>query len=1387
MKFITTIFIICLSYLSLSAQNILMQEGSFDLCTGTFFDSGGAGGDYNTSESFTLTLCPDGSNLQTVLEFSSFDLANDGDDQMTIYDADNPDPGAILGTFTGTLAGNPELNFIAATNANTSGCLTIVFESNTFFNATGWDAAISCRPPCQTITPEVADISPICNTNSSGQQFVPVNQPITFVGDATTSSGVTNDLTYEWDFQGTILSGQTVNQTFNNPGTIDASLTVTDSFGCFETINFTITVGDNLIIVDDNNFTLDQLVSEVLIQGECALVDNINSPLSAQASNAGFDSYGYFNKGCSNFPFEEGIVLSSEGVSGIPTGLPSENPFGPGDPDLSALGGGNTNDATVIEFEFTPFVDQIQFNYMFASDEYNFPSLSFVCSFADTFAFILSGPGISNTNDYDHDANPATPDLTLDLGGLNIALVPGTTVPVSAVNVHTNTSCAAGSLGEFAFPQFFDNTNVPPPYHKYDGQMRVLTAQADVIPGQVYTIKLAISDFSDSILNSAVFLEGGSFELGVNLGDDIVACEGEVETIEVFNGQTPPGFTFEWTQDGVIIPGENEPTLDVTETGEYCVIPTSSLVDCDDTEDCINVQFIPIFDENDDLSENLDIFECTSGSVPTFDLTQNIDTILDNLSNDFTDDFPDFETENPGLDPFEVTFYTSQQDAIDGINPITNPDTFTPPNVPFTIYYTVGDNLGEGCLSDVFSFVIDGFSPDIGQLNDLEACDEDADGIAVFDLTENDSNALNGENPNDIDISYHVSNQDAVDATNPISNPQAFENTSNPQTIWVRHDNNLFTDCFDVDSFQITPVLNPVINTPPQNLTLCGDFTLTQTFNMIQNDADALGIANPGDAVLTYHNTQADADAGTNAIANPANYTPANNPETIFIRAENIADSNCFSTTSFILEIFDVETNLLEDLEKCAQTGNSGQTEFDLTAQNSSVFGTNQNSTTHSISYHISQADADGGVNPIATPNNYTSTDSPQTIWVRVQNNDDPSCYALESFNLIVIEQPEIVNNPIDLSLCGDFTNSQIFDLTQNNAGILGILNPTETLLSYHNTQADADDGTNAIVDPNNYSPTNNPETIFVRTENINNSNCFATASFSIQIFDVEANQPQDIVVCAPTGDTGQTQFDLTQQNNVVFGPNQDTTTHSISYHTSDDDAQNGDSPILNPNNYTNTTNPEPIWVRIQNNGNPSCFSVVSFQLSVTEESEILNPPVTLSQCSDFTATPVFDLTQYDAANLGILNAGETQITYHNTAADANTGDNPIPNPANYQPANAQEDIFIRAANVNDDSCFVTTSFSIEVFNVEILPANNIENCDDGAGTATSSFDLTSNTVTVLGPNQNSSTHNVTYHETQPDATGGVNPIGDPTTYQNTSNPQTIWVRVENQGDTSCF
>ncbi|RRO25633.1 choice-of-anchor L domain-containing protein [Flavobacteriaceae bacterium 14752] len=263
----------------------------------------------------------------------------------------------------------------------------------------------------------------------------------------------------------------------------------------------------------NDSLTLNEVLEFMVEDLDCASISNITSPNNAQMHNQGFSSYGSFQvQNEPNFPFDSGIVLSTTSVSDLENITNNGDSQWPGDSDLAALiqEPGNTHNATVIEFDFIPFREELKVDYLLASDEYPV----FVCDFADTFAFIISGPGISNVNPYDHDANPNTPEVNLDLGGLNIATLPGTTIPVNPTNIHDMTTDCTGSMGEFAVPQFFDAQAFDNNIISFTGQTLPLTAKVDLIPGQTYHIELKIADRGDTVLNSAVFIDADSFEMG---------------------------------------------------------------------------------------------------------------------------------------------------------------------------------------------------------------------------------------------------------------------------------------------------------------------------------------------------------------------------------------------------------------------------------------------------------------------------------------------------------------------------------------------------------------------------------------------------------------------------------------------------------------------------------------------------------------------------------------------------------------------------------------------------------------------------------------------------------------------------------------------------------
>ena len=455
-------------------------------------------------------------------------------------------------------------------------------------------------------------------------------------------------------------------------------------------------------------YTVEELVTDVLIDSQCNQAFNITSSTGSDFGST--NGIGYFEANGSSWPFENGLIMTSGDVANAPgpeSGVLLDGTYAwPGDGDLEAfipgLNAGDTNNASIIEFEFVPVSNSMSFDFIFAAEEYG----TFQCTFTDAFAFLLTDSAGNTTN---------------------LAIVPGTDDPISVLTVRDDQyNGACESVNEEWFANYYGPGGLPPLTSptNFIGHTEVMTASATVIPNEVYTIKLVVADDGDTIYDSAVFIDGGSFDIGqLDLGEDILVssgnalCEGQEIVLDA--GALPNNSTIEWFMDGTLMEGETGVTLTVTETAFYSAIITVDNTDCSYGDDIL-VEFFqsPVISPVEDA-----IIKCANEGYTLEVNIENSDQ-LNSLTYIWTLDGIDLQTGT------ENTYYLDEMNEESGEFTVTVFDDITYCWSSTTINVNFYEN----------SYCVDlpqGLSPNGDGFNDCLILDhledrEDIDKVEVF-------------------------------------------------------------------------------------------------------------------------------------------------------------------------------------------------------------------------------------------------------------------------------------------------------------------------------------------------------------------------------------------------------------------------------------------------------------------------------------------------------------------------------------------------------------------------------------------------------------------------------------------------------------------------------
>jgi uncharacterized repeat protein (TIGR01451 family) len=180
---------------------------------------------------------------------------------------------------------------------------------------------------------------------------------------------------------------------------------------------------------------------------------------------------------------------------------------------------------------------------------------------------------------------------------------------------------------------------------------------------------------------------------------------------------------------------------------------------------------------------------CSDTIDACFDLTQNNDNVLGTL-----------DTAN-----YTITYYATEADAFNQINPIENPSMYCVSQfgmASIEVYVRLNDLANEDWYISPFGLTVRQVEASNFTPLPMYECDSDANGVVVFNLTEVASQ-LNTSNP----LSYYTDSQAATSASgaNALTSPQAFEMTTTSgtvtMTIFVRE--NITGACDIVYSLQL--------------------------------------------------------------------------------------------------------------------------------------------------------------------------------------------------------------------------------------------------------------------------------------------------------------------------------------------------------------------------------------------------------------------------------------------------------------------------------------------------------------------------------------------------------------------------------------------------------
>lgn len=513
-------------------------------------------------------------------------------------------------------------------------------------------------------------------------------------------------------------------------------------------------------------------------------------------------------------------------------------------------------------------------------------------------------------------------------------------------------------------------------------------------------------------------------------------------------------------------------------------------------------------------------------------------------------------------------FYDNYQAATDGNNPIAPMQIITDDGNLVTKTFYVRFEQSNTCYT-IRAIKINLVHPVIAKSN-FTVCDFNNDNTENVILNQFSGAIIGNQNATTV---FYQTQTDAQNGTNPVTQSVV----TGTKQLFVKITS---YNCIQIYPFTINLASTPEVNSPV-NIALN---------NICDNNNDGveaynLLLAQPqiysgSDGVFTYYTGyNAVTHVFSGAIANPGAY-PVQGNATVFVKVK-FNNSECFSASQVNIQMTFLPAVVLTDavLNKCDEEFDLNET-FVLSDAVPQMFSASQNTYLLSdmeISYYNTSAEANAGNPSNQIGNSIVASASTIQVWARFQSKTT-GCFSVAPIELNTYFPPKAINSTI--TICDDNLDG-IFEINLFNYTNLyvDIPNPINTF-TFYLTQQDAQNGTNAIANPQNFTAQPFPQQIWVKVMNIPGCDDIANINFIFGNKVVLQNSgPFQLNNVCDTGNDGVENVNLTQFEPQIYMGNNVTFT----YYPSLADLNSGTNVIANPANYqyNQNTGSDIVYVKV--------------------------------------------------------------------------------------------------------------------------------------------------------------------------------------------------------------